>query len=59
MCGTCGCAGSAKTTLVNLETGSLATLAPTSIGHDAHEHVHADREGEKRLQKRVGWVQRL
>ena len=42
MCGTCGCAGSAKTTLVNLETGSLATLAPTSIGHDAHEHVHAD-----------------
>ena len=42
MCATCGCGSGAKATLVNLQTGSLVTLAPRLGEHDAHEHVHAD-----------------
>ena len=42
MCATCGCGSGAKATLVNLQTGSLVTLAPRLEEHDAHEHVHAD-----------------
>jgi len=37
MCGTCGCGSEAKATLLNLQTGKEVPM-----GHDPHEHVHAD-----------------
>ena len=39
MCGTCGCAGDAKATLLNLQTGTATEIAGV---HNPHEHVHAD-----------------
>ena len=59
MCTTCGCSGNAKTTLTNLESGSVSTISEHdhhhnhqhphnhTHGHD-HKHSHSHDHGHKR-----------
>ena len=44
MCATCGCEADAKTTMLNLQTGTVTAFAGGQDLHEhhPHEHVHAD-----------------
>jgi hydrogenase nickel incorporation protein HypB len=48
MCATCGCDTDGKTTMLNLQTGTVTAIAGGDLQehhshkHDPHEHVHAD-----------------
>ncbi len=40
MCATCGCGGEAETTIRNLQTGKVTTMARVSTDHE-HGRAHA------------------